>query len=575
MKDDGRPYSVIMEAWENITKAPVVKLSPFVLNTINTKLSFQRLNAQELFDKLCASSKKLDEKEDDRLKGKADNEDSGLYVTGENGDNGDSGGKIAAASISAKNTEFDLPENIPTPTVNPTCECAEHPEHKDDEIALAIPAKRAFDLIFGNSPQTTQMWAKFFASRGETNVVTGDWVEPATGTILGEAPNGALASKILNFTMPVNAPMVKVKEAAVESILYLIKKVEYFVYVVEKRSATPALPYSDSFVPIVRYCITWTGKSSCKVMMFTGVKFYKSVMVKGIIKSQTITGSAAFSVDLGKAIKEEVNTILGKENPKKASNTDVGESAAVTTSNGESASQNNNGTASSSSAKNESILPFDLSNSYMAQWSLVAILGVSLFLNFLSLLKGGRSGTVGGRSNAVSIVSLCNIVPQGQIDWRNEILPSSPNAGTLKEKSVLGYLSSHYPDWNPHNCNSSSTSPWQAGHSDFRTLSHFPLPAYNEEDTKNAHVQLQATNEVVNKARQEVWETLRWLDEIERAIFWAGYYNWLADGVVVVKKDGEIEQCKEVLKSAGQYLGSCTQIGGVLAEMERQAFLEK
>ncbi|KAJ3062160.1 hypothetical protein HDU99_005313, partial [Rhizoclosmatium hyalinum] len=52
--------------------------------------------------------------------------------------------------------------------------------------------------------------------------------------------------------------------------------------------------------------------------MFTGVKFFKSPMVKSIIRQQAMTGSEQFAKDLAKFVKAEVNSILARENPKRA-----------------------------------------------------------------------------------------------------------------------------------------------------------------------------------------------------------------------------------------------------------------
>ncbi|ORY50040.1 hypothetical protein BCR33DRAFT_847267 [Rhizoclosmatium globosum] len=194
--------------------------------------------------------------------------------------------------------------------------------HKDEEFTLNVPAKRAFDIMFGSSPETKAMYAKFFASR------------------------------------------VMVKEAGVESIAYLIRKWSTSKF-------TPALPYSDSFVPIVKYCITWTGKNSCKVMMFTGVKFIKSPMVKSIIRQQAMTGSEQFAKDLATA---------GAGAPAEAVVARF-------------LQRSINYTFFRSGNKAESILPFGLSQSYMWQWGMVGLLGLSLLLNLLSLFRGGSKAT--------------------------------------------------------------------------------------------------------------------------------------------------------------------------------------
>ncbi|KAJ3392178.1 SNF1-interacting protein [Entophlyctis sp. JEL0112] len=520
LKDTGKVYAVIVGAWENVVKSPV------------------RLNAQELFDKLSASSRKIEEKEAEKAKVKALSE---LEEANEGG---------AGSSSGLSKTEYDLPDTIPVPATNPTCECAEHPEHKDEDFTLPIPAKRAFDLLFGNSAQTTQMYEKFFAKRGLTNVVHEDWVEPATGQILGEAPAGAIASKVLNYTMPVNAPMVNVKEAAVKSILYLLKKVDYFVYVVEKRSNTPALPFPDSFVPIVRYCISWTGKNCCKVMMFTGVKFYKSPMMKGIIKSQALSGSAAFAADLAVALKEEANTI----------NRNLGGPAGPSDSgglNGSFGGEPSSNASTTAAGGAESVLPFNLSNSFVAQWSIVALLGLSLLFNIVGLFRTGRADSKAELSIQES--ASCVRDELGAVDWRSEILRDG--SGELVRKSVSAYLSTHYSWWDPRSCNASVVPPWRA-QNDVRVAD---SPVYNSAEGTEMFLRLRALHLAAAEARLEVWESLRWLDELERDVFWAGYYNWVADGVVLVG-----DRCRDMPKSVGWYLGGCEKVRGVLGELEQR-----
>ncbi|KAI9090468.1 hypothetical protein DFS34DRAFT_372090 [Phlyctochytrium arcticum] len=75
--------------------------------------------------------------------------------------------------------------------------------------------------------------------------------------------------------MQVNNPMVKAKEADVLCSEKIMKKSEYLVYVVEAQSSTPSVPYGDAFSPITRYCITWLSKTSCRLVITCGIKFFK------------------------------------------------------------------------------------------------------------------------------------------------------------------------------------------------------------------------------------------------------------------------------------------------------------
>lgn len=53
---------------------------------------------------------------------------------------------------------------------------------------------------------------------------------------------------------------------------------------------TAQLPYADAFVPYVKYCITWVNKDHCKLSCYTGVKFLKNILVKGIVSKAAMKG---------------------------------------------------------------------------------------------------------------------------------------------------------------------------------------------------------------------------------------------------------------------------------------------
>lgn len=61
-------------------------------------------------------------------------------------------------------------------------------------------------------------------------------------------------------------------------------------YVVLTSTKTAQLPYADAFVPYVKYCITWVSKDRCKLSCYTGVKFLKNILVKGIVSKAAMKG---------------------------------------------------------------------------------------------------------------------------------------------------------------------------------------------------------------------------------------------------------------------------------------------
>lgn len=70
---------------------------------------------------------------------------------------------------------------------------------------------------------------------------------------------------------------------------------------------TPNITYGDAFACQTKYCITWVTKDSCRLVISTGVKFFKSPMVKSIIKSQSMKSLSDGAMDLMAIIRTEVD----------------------------------------------------------------------------------------------------------------------------------------------------------------------------------------------------------------------------------------------------------------------------
>jgi hypothetical protein len=87
--------------------------------------------------------------------------------------------------------------------------------------------------------------------------------------------------RVLKYWMPVSNPIVRMKEAEVVETQILINKEEYIRYTVQISTKTAALPYADAFIPSVRYCITWISQSECQLTCYLGVRWVKSVLVRG------------------------------------------------------------------------------------------------------------------------------------------------------------------------------------------------------------------------------------------------------------------------------------------------------
>lgn len=148
-------------------------------------------------------------------------------------------------------------------------------ERQDAQITLPISAKRLYELLFSSEqtapPTTGGVW------EDKTTAIVGHDLSVSKWSANGDGKQ----QRILKYWMPVSNPIVRMKEAEVVETQILINKEEYARYTVQISTKTAALPYADAFIPSVRYCITWINQSECQLTCYLGVKWVKSVLVRG------------------------------------------------------------------------------------------------------------------------------------------------------------------------------------------------------------------------------------------------------------------------------------------------------
>ncbi|KAG0170006.1 SNF1-interacting protein [Apophysomyces sp. BC1015] len=208
----------------------------------------------------------------------------------------------------AKNDSADadqLPAHIQIPSGPLSCGCDEHLDKVEAEMELPISAKSLYELLFSEEqtgPSTNGgVWDRKTTASGSKDLRITKW----------ESTDGK-QQRVLKYIMPVNNPMVKVKEAEVVETQVLVKKEDYLRYIIQISTKTAQLPYADAFVPSVRYCITWVSKSQCKLTSSMGVKFIKSTLVKGMISKAALKGMAESVAQFGTILEEEASTIAAK-----------------------------------------------------------------------------------------------------------------------------------------------------------------------------------------------------------------------------------------------------------------------
>ncbi|KAJ3354225.1 hypothetical protein HDU91_005793 [Kappamyces sp. JEL0680] len=120
-----------------------------------------------------------------------------------------------------------------------------------------------------------------------------------------------LPCKQIDYTVPVNNPMIKLKEIEVKETLSFLKRAEYLCYVLERKSATPQVPFGDCFTTVTRYCITWVSTDSCKLEISIGICFLKSTMMKPMIKTNALKGLADSLGPLFSRLEESLSKLDG------------------------------------------------------------------------------------------------------------------------------------------------------------------------------------------------------------------------------------------------------------------------
>lgn len=103
--------------------------------------------------------------------------------------------------------------------------------------------------------------------------------------------------------MVVNNPLVKLNQTdCVETHTCEVEE-DHLRYSYTVKSSVLAMPYSDAFTPVLRYCITYVGKNECKLTCSSGIEWHKNPLVKAMIKGAIIKGTAETIRDITEIIQ--------------------------------------------------------------------------------------------------------------------------------------------------------------------------------------------------------------------------------------------------------------------------------
>ncbi|KAG0073720.1 SNF1-interacting protein [Podila epicladia] len=110
-------------------------------------------------------------------------------------------------------------------------------------------------------------------------------------------------TRVVKFLMVVNNPLVKLNQTdCVETHTCEVEE-EHLRYSYTVKSSVLAMPYSDAFTPVLRYCITYVGKKECKLTCSSGIEWHKNPLVKAMIKGAILKGTAETIRDVSEILQ--------------------------------------------------------------------------------------------------------------------------------------------------------------------------------------------------------------------------------------------------------------------------------
>ncbi|KAF9420572.1 SNF1-interacting protein [Podila epigama] len=211
---------------------------------------------------------------------------------------GQSGPNSEAASVRTIEDGWNdlveaFPTNLEVPSGPVMCGCPGHLEKVELEETFNMSAKTLNRLLFATE---SPVWREFHNRRSNTVQSVGDWVS-----------SGDKKTRTVKFLMVVNNPLVKLNQAdCVETQVCEVEE-DHLRYSYTVKSSVLAMPYSDAFTPIVRYCITFVDKNRSKLTCSSGIEWHKNPLVKAMIKGAVFKGTADTIRDLAEIIRAHLD----------------------------------------------------------------------------------------------------------------------------------------------------------------------------------------------------------------------------------------------------------------------------
>ncbi|KAI8082930.1 uncharacterized protein BX664DRAFT_267811, partial [Halteromyces radiatus] len=177
------------------------------------------------------------------------------------------------------------------------CNCDDHLEKVEIDVEVPANVRTIYEFLV-----STRCWEQLNKAKGNSVPNASNWEQTKTGT----------NERTLNYTMP--NPMSKTKDADVIETQEILQQQHGSCYVMMITTKTPTLPYADAFIPMIKLCITFTSINSCRLVCSFGVKWLKSIMMKGMVNRAAVKGMSETITSLIPIVEQEASALQGKAN---------------------------------------------------------------------------------------------------------------------------------------------------------------------------------------------------------------------------------------------------------------------
>ncbi|XP_044761554.1 protein Aster-B-like [Coccinella septempunctata] len=218
---------------------------------------------------------------------------------GSNKNNSTNSKKSTEAQDSTEDSEFsDLDIPAECDIQDTSCTCTHEGRQILNEI-LPINVDQLFTLLFTSS----KFYLDFHASRKTTDLVQTPWAaEPKDNTKIRKV------NQTVNLTQAIGPKTSQVSET--QTMLQCSKP--GFLYSINSESISGGVPYGDSFVILVHYCLKKVSDKQSCLSVYAQVKFKKSVwgLVKGMIEKNCWSGLEDYFAHLLRSLKTESEELI-------------------------------------------------------------------------------------------------------------------------------------------------------------------------------------------------------------------------------------------------------------------------